>query len=277
MTRIAAVSRLPGLLLALMVLSGIPSPPRAATVCTLVMDAANGTILHEDGDCRSRVTPGSTFKIPLAVIGYDVGILKDAHAPVLSYRPGDPDWGGKNWTRDTDPTDWLAYSVVWYSQRITAALGQTRLTDYATGFAYGNADFSGDAGFDNGLERAWIASSLKVSPIEQARFLRALLGNALPVRPAAMVRTRDIVERRSAGAWTLHGKTGAAYPRHADRSFDYARGWGWYVGWAENGKRQLIFVSLTQDRTRLRGSPGNRTRDAFLDTWPELADRLTAR
>ncbi len=152
-------------------------------------------------------------------------------------------------------------------------MGET-LTRYARDFGYGNADFSGDPGFDNGLERAWVASSLKVSPREQAHFLRALLTGTLPVSPGAMEHTREIVERRSLGSWTIHGKTGAAYPRRADRSFDYARGWGWYVGWADSGDRTLIFVRLTQARERTSSSPGNLTRDAFFQDWPALVRRL---
>lgn len=253
---------------------GMASATGAETLCTLVMDAQSAAILIEQGDCDTRVTPASTFKIPLAVMGYESGILEDAHAPLLSYRTGEPDWGGANWTRDTDPTDWLTYSVVWYSQRITAALRQHRLTGYAVAFDYGNADFSGDAGFDNGLERAWIASSLKVSPLEQARFLRALLSDTLPVTPRAMAQTRAIVEQRTVEGWTLHGKTGGAYPRRADRRFDYARGWGWYVGWAEMGNRKLIFVRLTQDDRRQKLSPGIRARDTFIGKWPELARSL---
>lgn len=253
---------------------GMASSTGAETLCTLVMEVQSGELLLEQGDCKTRVTPASTFKIPLAVMGYASGILEDAHAPVLSYRPGEPDWGGANWTRDTDPTDWLTYSVVWYSQRITAALGQHGLAEYAESFGYGNADFSGDAGHDNGLERAWIASSLTVSPIEQAMFLRGLLRDELPVSPKAMAQVRAIVEKRKVEGWTLHGKTGGAYPRRADRSFDRARGWGWYVGWAELGKRKLIFVRLTQDRTRKTGSPGIRARDAFIEIWPDLAKGL---
>ncbi|TNB49459.1 class D beta-lactamase [Martelella lutilitoris] len=259
---------------AILVSFAITIPARAAlaeTLCTLVADAATGAVLLEEGDCQVRVTPASTFKVPLAVMGYDAGFLKDAAHPVLAYQEGDPDWGGANWRRDTNPADWLRYSVVWYSQRITHALGAEALTAFAQAFGYGNADFSGDAGFDNGLDRAWIASSLQVSPAEQVRFLRALLLGALPVREDAMARTRAIVETRQAGDWLVHGKTGAAYPRRADRSFDYAHGWGWYIGWAEETDQTLIFVRLTQTRERMKGSAGLHARDAFLSEWPALA------
>ena len=71
--------------------------------------------LVEEGDCTGRVTPASTFKVPLAVMGFDAGVLTDAHAPVLTIRPGEPDWLGDAWRQPTDPTRWMKYSVVWYS------------------------------------------------------------------------------------------------------------------------------------------------------------------
>ena len=253
-----------------LLLSPVAGQAEPRTVCTLILEAAPGAVLLEEGDCHSRTTPASTFKIPLAVMAYDAGLLTDAHAPVMAFRPGDPDWGGATWTRDTDPTDWMRYSVVWYSQRLTHAMGADRLARYAQAFGYGNADLSGDPGLGNGLDRAWIASSLQVSPREQAAFLRALVQGTLPAAPQAMASARALVQQQEAGDWVLHGKTGGAYPRRADRSFDYARGWGWYVGWATQGERTLVFVRLTQARERSQTSPGLLTRDAFVQDWPGL-------
>lgn len=254
---------------ALALLGLLAVPAQAKTVCTLLMDARSAQLLLKNGDCASRVTPASTFKIALAVMGYDAGILKTAHEPVMRFRAGDPDWG-TNWTRDTDPANWMRYSVLWYSQRIAAALGTDALTRYAHDFSYGNADFSGDPGFDNGLERAWVSSSLMVSPREQAAFLRLLVADGLPVDPKAMALAKSIVEVHQQDGWRFHGKTGGAYPRRADRSFDYARGWGWYVGWAESDAKTLIFVRLTQASERTPGSPGTRARDEFLREWRDL-------
>ncbi|MCD7060245.1 class D beta-lactamase [Pelagibacterium xiamenense] len=239
-------------------------------MCTLIADAHTGTVLVEEGDCDSRVTPSSTFKVPLAAMAFDAGILTDEAHPVMAYRAGDPDWGGPNWTKDTDPADWLRYSVLWYSQRITHLMGAEALTRYAQDFGYGNADFSGDPGFGNGLERAWVASSLRISPREQVAFMRALAMDALPISSQALRNTRAIVDRRQIGEWIIYGKTGAAYPRRADRSFDYSRGWGWFVGWAQSGAKTLVFARLTQASERTNGFPGILTRDALLREWPDL-------
>ena len=263
-------------LLALLVLIIAATLGRAAAaevVCTLVIDARTGAIVIEEGDCDMRVTPASTFKIPLAVMAYDAGVLTDANAPVMQFRAGDPDWGGPNWTRDTDPTSWMRFSVLWYSQRITHAMGAEALTRYARDFGYGTADFSGDPGFDNGLERAWITSSLLISPREQAAFLRALVLDSLPVRLDAMRHAREIIEHYSVGDWVIRGKTGTAYPRRADRSFDYARGWGWYVGWARRDGRTVVFARLLQDERKQEPRTSLRARDGILAELPAILAR----
>lgn len=242
----------------------------AASLCTLIIDAQSRGTIVEQGDCTTPVTPASTFKVPLALIGFDSGVLADPQSPALAFQPGDPDWVAE-WRQDTDPTRWMRYSVLWYSQRIAHALGAQTLAAYARAFNYGNTDFSGDAGMNNGLDRAWVSSSLKISPRNQAQFLLALLDRDLPVSQAAFDNTFAIIEAfPAADGWTLRGKTGSAYPRNADMSFDYNRGWGWFVGWAERGQQRYVFVRLDQDQTRTPGSAGIRARDAIIAQWPSL-------
>ena len=251
------------------------TPANARTLCTLVAEADTGRILLEQGDCQSRVTPASTFKIPIALMGFDSGVLLSADEPELPFRKGYADWGGKNWTRPTNPRDWMRYSVVWYSQQITKALGPDRFARYTAAFGYGNADVSGDPGRNNGLSRAWLSSSLAISPLEQVGFLRRLANRDLPVAPAAIERTLSIIETTVLdGGWSVSGKTGAAYPRMADGRLDREHGWGWFVGWAERDGQRLVFARLDQDEKRMKGSAGIRARDDFLDSWPRLADSI---
>ncbi|POZ63947.1 class D beta-lactamase [Chromobacterium alticapitis] len=245
------------------------------TVCTVIAAGDSGRVLRQEGDCATRVTPASTFKIALAVMGYDAGLLRDEHAPLQPYRQGYADWGGDNWRQPTDPTRWLKYSVVWYSQLLTRQLGEDKLARYARAFGYGNGDFSGDPGKRNGLERAWIGSSLKISPLEQVAFLYKLLKDQLPASRPAQEMTRRIVERVTLpDGWTIHGKTGMAYPRLADGSQDLERPYGWFVGWAEQGGRRMVFARLIQDEGKTEGTAGVRAREAWLREWPGLAAGL---
>ena len=248
-------------------------PASARTICTLVVDPVSREILLSEGDCESRVTPASTFKLPLAVMAFDAGIITSPTEPKYPFREGYPDWVAA-WRQDTDPTMWMHYSNVWYSQRLTEQLGLEKLTDYARRFNYGNADFAGDPGRDNGLERSWISSSLQISPMEQVAFLAALILGHLPVSEAATEGALGLLESPGmADGWQVWGKTGSAYPRRADYSLDYAKGWGWYVGWAEKDGRRVVFARLNQDDVRHDVSGGLRARDGLMEEWAGIASR----
>ena len=247
----------------------------ARDICTLIAEPASRAVLHQDGDCETRVTPASTFKVALAVMAWDAGIITSPHEPKLEFKEGYAEWGGDNWRQDTDPAMWMDYSTVWYSQRLAGRLGAAGLTDYGQKLGYGNADFSGDPGKDNGLERSWISSSLKISPLEQAGFIAAMVEGKLPLSQAAMAGAMSIVQQGgTADGWVLNGKTGSAYPRKADGNFDRSQGWGWYVGWAEKDGRRLVFVRLAQDEERHEVSGGLRARDALIADWPDLVAKL---
>lgn len=263
--------------LAIMVASFVAASPAAAdsaaTLCTIVADR-NGKVLFEEGPaCGDRVTPASTFKVALAVMGFDAGVLKGPDDPVLPFKKGYPDWGGDAWRRPVGPKSWMHDSVVWYSQQIARRLTAERLTSYAKTLDYGNADFSGDPGKDNGLDRSWIGSSLKISPREQIGFIARLTAGRLPVSADAMKQSAALLDRHEAGGWTIRGKTGSAFPRKADGTLDRARGWGWYVGWAERGGQRLVVVRLRQDVRRETESGGIRSRTSVLRDWTGLVDQ----
>lgn len=251
--------------------AGMNVPAQARIICTIVADAGSDEVFLEKGDCTTRVTPASTFKVPLAVMGYDSGYLEDAEEPVLPFMKGYPDWGGDAWRQPTSPKRWMELSVVWYSQRIAEFLGYEQLRDYADAFGYGNADMAGDPGKDNGLERAWIASSLKISPREQVEFLKKLVNHELPVAADAMDRAMEIVERRDIeDGWGVQGKTGMAYSRKADGTPEYGRRYGWYVGWARRDERTVVFARLIQDEKKQEPRTSLRARDSILKELPGI-------
>ena len=251
----------------------------ARTLCTVIADAASGNVLMQEGDCATRVTPASTFKIALSLMGFDAGILKDEHTPTLAYRDGDVAWGGDAWQQPTDPARWIQYSVVWFSQRVAQSLGDTRFQHYADVFDYGNRDVSGEPGKHNGNAGAWINSSLQISPLEQVAFLRKVANRTLPVSANALDMTWRVTEIATRpDGWAIHGKTGTGSPGAPithEGDYDRARAYGWFVGWATKGPRTLVFARLTQDAQMQPTPAGMRTRDALLSELPSLADGVT--
>ena len=242
--------------------------------CTELLDAASGKQLAHEGRCDERVTPASTFNIAVSLMGYDSGILRDEHAPVLPFQPGYVDWQ-PSWRAATDPTSWLKNSVLWYAQQVTSRLGALHFQRYVNNFNYGNRDLSGDPGKDNGLALSWVSSSLTISPVEQVAFLRRVVNRDLPLSPKAYDMTTRIMQPVVlANGWVVHGKTGTASPVLPDGRDDAEHQYGWFVGWATKGQRTIVFARLVQDQRQETGSAGGRVREAFLRDLPARLDTL---
>ena len=250
----------------------ISADAQAEILCTAIADAASGAIWRQEGTCDRRVTPASTFKIAIGLMGYDSGYLIDEHSPRLPFRKGDADWI-PSWRQPTDPTSWIKNSVVWYSQRVTKHLGELRFNEYVTSFRYGNEEVSGDYGQHNGLTHAWLGSSLQISPLEQLKFLEQIVQRRLGVA----ARAYDMIGRITrigtfANGWEVHGKTGTGFPLLPDRSIDEDHAFGWFVGWALKDSRTIVFARLIQDSKAESIPAGLRARDAFLRELPGILE-----
>jgi beta-lactamase class D len=231
----------------------------ATEACTLIVAADDGHEIYRSGDrCDEAFSPASTFKLAMALMGFDSGLLESPDAPAIPYDPA-LNAPFEAWRRTVTPTTWLRDSVVWYSQVLTRKLGMGRFKAYADAFDYGNRDLSGDPGEDNGLTRAWLGSSLKITPEEQTAFLRKILLRQLPVEAAAydMLFTAAPVFDGSDG-WRIQAKTGSAWPLDMK-----GRQLGWFAGWMEKDEKTFIFSRLYVDMPR-DGVAGSDVRDCFL-------------
>lgn len=246
------------------------TPGRAApndVHCTLIVDATTGDTLHRDGVCDQRFSPASTFKVPLAVMGYDAGILTDTDEPAWDYKP---EFNAvKRDQKTVDPTIWERDSVIWYSREITRRLGSEKFSAYVGAFGYGNADVSGTAGKGDGLTHSWVDSSLRIAPSEQVAFLRKMLQSKLPASGQAQAMTVAILPEFTASGWTVQGKTGSTRYRQASPGATGKQAIGWFVGWARKGDRRVVFARLVVDGRR-EGPKGLATRAAFLEELPRL-------
>lgn len=257
-------------LLALVLASGGAA---AETRCLIVADVASGSILISEGSkCDEPLGPASTFKLPLAVIGFDSGILEDAEHPAWPYKAS---YGAVRAAdkATTDPRKWLADSVLWYSRVLVGKLGAERFALAVRDLGYGDADVSGDPGADNGMTHSWLNSSLQISPRQQAGFVRRLLLGTLPVGGQAMDKAIEALPRFAAeGGWQIVGKTGTGYLREANGKLG-KRQYGWFIGWGERAGNRMLLSYLIEDDHPGGSAAGIRARDELIGRWAALMAR----
>lgn len=218
--------------------------------CFILYDLNAQKIISEynpNNRCNQRISPNSTFKIPLSLMAFNQGTINQ-HTTFK--------WDGRKGAipeqeRDQTPNTWLKYSALWVSQQITPQLGYARIKHYLAGFNYGNQDFSGDRGKNNGLTHAWLASSLKISGTEQLNFLKAMLNNELPITNDAVKNTKEnlYLGKLDNGA-DYYGKTGSGRHGRNERDSNPSKlRDGWFIGFVEKDNQQYIFVSNLTDKT----------------------------
>lgn len=220
-----------------------------------------------EGACSDRVSPCSSFKIALALMGFESGILKTAETPSWPFKPEYQQAYHvciDKWKVPHTPTLWMKNSCIWYSQVLTKTLGFEKFKSYVELFNYGNQDVSGDPGKNNGLTHAWLSSSLKISPLEQVEFISKILRDQIPVATNAVELTKQILWVTKLNKhWDLYGKTGSGYQLNADGTYNKERQIGWFVGWAVNSvdNKRYVFAYLLQDQAAEKVVAGLRARE----------------
>lgn len=238
-----------------------------AQVCFVAKEG--GKVLVHEGACDKRFSPCSTFKVALAPMAYDAGILVDETHPEWPFQPGYVDWFPV-WKQAHNPTTWMKNSCVWYSQEITKKLGMDKFKEYVTKFDYGNRDLAGDKGKNNGLTNSWLVSSLTISADEQVAFLEKLVTSKLPVSEKAQQMARNIlfVEDLS-GGWKLYGKTGSG-PLVENGKESEDKLLGWFIGWVQKGSRTIVFACHDVYGAASGANPGKQAQDVVKQKLSKL-------
>jgi beta-lactamase class D len=190
-------------------------------------------LVCNEARARQRLLPASTFKIPNALIGLEVGAIGDEREVFH--------WDGKPkpilaWERDHTLDTGMRESTIWMFQEIARRTGKERMREWLERLDYGNQDIGG------GIDLFWLQGRLRVSAMEQVAFLRRLAEGELPMsqRSQRLVRHALIVEKTP--AYTLYAKTGTANPAKNAVS--------WWVGWVEKKGRPVAFFAMNFTPTK---------------------------
>ena len=181
---------------------------------------------------EQRISPDSTYKIYSALFALE--------SNVISVNNNEQVWDGKNypyleWNQNQNLATALSRSVNWYFQNTDREVGRKQLQDYFHKIKYGNEDLSGN------LDRYWMESSLKISPIEQVQLLYQLEENQwnFKVESIKAVEKAILIEDQKNGR--LYGKTGTGMINGKNSN-------GWFIGFVDKGDHRFYFAVNIQNK-----------------------------
>ena len=189
--------------------------------------AADRYLVTNEARAKQGFIPASTFKIPNALIGLEVGSISDEKEVFH--------WDGKpklhpEWERDQTLATGMKYSVVWMFQEVARRTGKERMKEWLGKLDYGNHDMRG------GIDLFWLQGALRISAIQQVDFLRRLAEGELPMTQRSQRLVRDALVIEKTPSYTLYGKTGTSGQINDPVC--------WWVGWVERKGKPIAYFAM---------------------------------
>lgn len=180
---------------------------------------------HNQPRSETRLVPASTFKIPNSLIGLSVEAVMSVD-DVLPY--GGQPQPFDAWEKDMGLREAIALSNVPIYQELARRIGLERMREYVLKLGFGNGDIG------TTVDTFWLEGPIKISAVEQTRFLANLAQSKLPVPEDVQESVREIILLEQGENSQLYGKTG--WENAPDP------GVGWWVGWVEKDDRVYAFA-----------------------------------
>lgn len=201
------------------------SDSAATGVFVLWEPDSNRMQISDSARAHTGFLPASTFKVFNSLVALQERAVSDQHAIIP--------WDGvrrrsADWNEDQDMAQAIARSTVWWYQEVARRAGAERMQYWLDTVGYGNG-IMGDS-----IHLFWLQGGLRITPLEQVRFMQRLHEEELPFDVAHQRTVKSILPADSTASWTLQGKTGWAIRVEEE--------YGWYVGWVERAGRTAYFA-----------------------------------
>lgn len=172
--------------------------------------------------CKEQISPYSTFKI----ISTLMGLSKDIFSNV-------------EFTQSVDVTLQEAFkkSYVWYFEKVMSLLERDYVQKTLENIGYGNTNLS--VWEENNHNKFWIASSLKISSLEQVEVLSKLFEDDRYFTKNVIEQVEDLMLVEENDYYSVYGKTGSASKKDA-----------WFVGFFKKETEKTYFAVRIADETQ---------------------------
>ncbi len=183
-------------------------------------------IIYNKDLAYKRVSPNSTFKIPLALKGLEENIITVSENEMF--------WNGvdnqfSEWNKNQNLNSAMKYSVNWYFQEIDKKLNKSEIVNYLKYIDYGNKNVYSNKNY-------WLEDSLEISPVEQVIFLKRLINNDYNFKQENISSVMKSIKLDNG----LYGKTGTGMINGKVNI-------GWFIGIIERNNNKYIFAARVKD------------------------------
>lgn len=189
------------------------------------------TVFNKEGS-EKRVSPCSTYKIAIALIGLEEGVISSTENNIS--------WDGtkhsySEWNTDQNLDTAMKYSVNWYFDKIDKSITRKSIQNYLSSLDYGNKNIG------SLYSQYWNQSSLKVSAIEQVQFLEKIWDQDAGFKKENIEAIKNSMKLIEQDGVVLYGKTGSGSEN--DKAVN-----GWFIGVIEKDDSNYYFaVNLEGD------------------------------
>ncbi|MFF5264272.1 class D beta-lactamase [Actinomadura viridis] len=174
---------------------------------------------------QTPLVPASSFKVPHALVALETGAVKSPDEVIP--------WDGTPqpfpaWEQDMTMREAVRISNAAAFQVIARRIGLQRERQWLHRLGYGNRQTGAV------VDRFWLDGPLKISAVEQTRFMERLAAGRLPASREHQRTVRGLIKLEEKDGYELFAKSGwqnAPGP-----------GTGWWTGWVERGGRVYAFA-----------------------------------
>lgn len=208
--------------------------------CAVIYDTSLNTYyIYNEDECRTRVSPNSTFKVISTLMGLHNQVITSEESMMgyngVSYK-------NKSWNSDLGLKEAFQSSCVWYFRKVIDEVGQETVSKELIALDYGNLDITNWNGNNTNsypeLNGFWLSSSLEISPIEQIEVLRNIMEGKTIYTESEVELLKDIMLIETNGPVNIYGKTGTGVD-----------GNGWFIGFAQHDNTIQYFAVYLDDKT----------------------------
>jgi len=179
----------------------------------------------------SGYLPASTFKIANSLIGLETGLADTNYI----FR-----WKGEKralpqWEKDLRLGEAFRASCVPCYQQLARRIGADRMSTYLRKMEYPGMDVHRE-----NIDLFWLEGNSRITPRQQAGFVRRLNEEQLPLSASTMKSMKKIMLLEEGPGYRLSGKTGWAIRN--------GNNYGWFVGWLEAGGKVYYVATLVEPK-----------------------------